>query len=96
VSAAATAAVYIRAERTLWRQARESVFVLAVPGREIIALDGSGSVLWQLLTKPLTVHEIAARLAELYDVSGEVVTRDIALVLDELAERGIVNRVHSP
>jgi hypothetical protein len=87
--------VYSRAEGTLWRQGHGSVLVLAFPGREVIALQGSGSVLWQLLAEPLTVPKAASRLAELYDISAEKVAQDIQPVLDELAERRIVNRSQS-
>jgi hypothetical protein len=88
--------VYSRAEGVLWRQGQGSVLVLAPPGREVIALEGSGSVLWQLLAQPLTVPEAATRLAEFYDISVERIAEDIEPVLDELAARRLVNRTQTP
>lgn len=86
-------AQYRRVEETVWRHAHRTVLVLPVWHRDVLALDGAGAELWQLLAEPLTVDEAAHRLAEVYNARSDVIARDIAPLLDELADRGVLKRL---
>jgi len=86
---------YRRASRTVWRNAHGTVLVLPTESNDVLALIGTGAQLWQLLSEPLTVDQAARQLAEVYDRSPEVITPDIAPVLDDLATRGVLDRLVS-
>jgi hypothetical protein len=79
----------------VWRHAHGSVLVLPMSGHDVMHLTGAGDDLWQLLAEPLTVDEVASRLAEIYDRSPEEIIQDIAPVLDDLVARGVVDLVNS-
>ncbi len=84
---------YRRASRTVWRNAHGTVLVLPTAGDDVLALVGTGADLWQLLSEPLTVDQAARQLAEVYDRSPGAIAPDIAPVLDDLAIRGVLDRL---
>jgi hypothetical protein len=86
-------AQFRRAERTVWRHMHGTVLILPVSDRDVVALNGAAAELWRLLAEPLTVDQAARRLADIYDVAPDVVARDIAPVLDDLATRRVLTRV---
>jgi hypothetical protein len=86
---------YRRAGRTVWRYAPGTVLVLPMAGDDLLALVGTSADLWRLLAEPLTVDQTARRLAEVYDTSPDAIRQDIAPVLDDLASRGVLDRLDS-
>lgn len=86
---------YCRADRALWRRAHGTVLVLPASGQDVLALTGAGDDLWRLLFEPMTIHQTARRLAEIYDRSPDEITREIAPILDDLVARGALNRMES-
>jgi len=81
---------YQRAAGAVWRRAHDSVFVLPHSASDVVVLTGTGEVLWWLLKEPLTVRQIAHHLADVYGVTSDVVSRDLAPVVDDLAMRGVL------
>lgn len=87
---------YRRASHAVWRYSHDSVLVLAAPDQDVVALTGTAEDLWQLLWEPLTVAEAGHSLAAAYAGPAAEIAKDIAPVLDDLVERGVVDRVTSP
>jgi hypothetical protein len=86
---------YCRANRTVWRLAHDTALVRAVASNEVLVLAGAGSALWQLLAEPLTLDQAARRIADAYDVPPEQIERDIALLIDDLTGRSVLDRLDS-
>lgn len=82
---------YQRAAGAVWRNVHGYVFVLPQLGSEIVVLAGTGHDLWWLLAEPMTIDQVAHCLAETYDVSADAVTRDVAPILEALAQRGVLD-----
>jgi Coenzyme PQQ synthesis protein D (PqqD) len=82
-----------RAGRTVWRHAHGTVLVRPIVSQEVFALTGAGADLWQMFSEPLTVDQIARRLAEAYNIPAEEIEQDIAQLIDELASRGVLDRL---
>jgi Coenzyme PQQ synthesis protein D (PqqD) len=55
-----------------------------------VRLNESGSVLWDALEQPTSVGDLAARLAERYDLDPGRATTDAERFVASLAERGMV------
>jgi hypothetical protein len=53
-------------------------------------LDGVGTRVWQLLQQGRTIAEVCDVMVEEYDVEQDVVREDVARLVGELGERGIV------
>jgi Coenzyme PQQ synthesis protein D (PqqD) len=87
---------YCHANRTVWRRTHDTVLVRAVARNEVLVLTGAGSDLWQLCREPLTLDQAAHRLAEAYEVPPEQIEHDIALLIDDLTSRGVLDRLDSP
>lgn len=82
--------LWVRSPDVLWRRTLEAVVLLAPDTGEIITLTATGQALWEALEEPGTVPEVAARVADGYDVAPEVVAADIAPVLHDLERRHVV------
>ncbi len=54
-------------------------------------LDRVGASIWNMLERPRSVAEIRDGVMALYDVGAEECERDLMVLLNELAARGLVN-----
>jgi Coenzyme PQQ synthesis protein D (PqqD) len=86
---------YCRATRIVWRLGHDTVLVLPLSGDHVHVISGAAEGLWQLLVEPLTVHQAASSLAEIYDVSSDEILQEIAPLLDDLVGRGVLERMGS-
>jgi hypothetical protein len=78
----------------LWYKVPGAVLILGVTEADPIELSGSGAELWDLLEQPTTASGASALLSPGGEVDPAVVTADIERVLQELEERGLVERAH--
>lgn len=53
-------------------------------------LNAVGSRIWSLIQRPTTVNDLLQVLVEEYDVEPSRCERDLLLVLEQLAERGLI------
>jgi hypothetical protein len=53
-------------------------------------LNGIGARVWELLQQPTSVKHVLAVLLEEYDVSTEQCERDLLVLLDQLAEKSLI------
>jgi hypothetical protein len=56
----------------------------------IYSFNGTGSVIWKCLEKPVTVNEIAAELQREFSVTQEQALRDVARFIGEMFSVGLV------
>jgi hypothetical protein len=77
----------------LWRRGVDRVLVLAVDGRAITELTGTGVALWDVLEEASSDAELAAVLASQFGADLDTVTQDLRAALDDLADRGLVEVV---
>jgi hypothetical protein len=54
------------------------------------SLDGTGAVVWAMLQGGTSADEIATELAERYSVAREKTAEDVARLVDELTEEGLL------
>jgi hypothetical protein len=69
------------------------VVVLAPEVPEPVAVTGSVGPLWQLLETPQSLPELVDALVTAYDVPREVLTTDVARVLEQLDAAGALEAV---
>ena len=53
-------------------------------------LDGVGAMVWELLREPRSVAALRDAVTARFDVDAETAERDLLALLEELAERGLV------
>jgi len=62
--------------------------VAAMPG--LVVLNGTGRCMWELLAQERSVDELAAAVAERFDVDDSLAHADAQSFLDEMARMGLV------
>jgi len=87
---------YRRANRAIWRHIHGSVLVRPTADGSVIALTGTGEDLWHLLNDPLTIQELAHCLGDRYAQPVDDIMHDIAPILDELVNRGVLVEATQP
>ncbi len=64
--------------------------LLDLRGGDYFGLDAVGKALWVGLAEGLSVHEVASRLVEDYDVGIDVLERDLEALRDKMLARGLI------
>ena len=89
--------------RTLWqqrpglscRQAGQSIFLTDSHGNHIFRLDGTGAVVWQLLSAPLSRDEALSLLAETFpDVPKTRIRHELKQLFQALFKARLIEKAH--
>ena len=67
--------------------------LLDLRGGDYFGLDAIGKTLWVGISDGLSVHEVALRLVEEYDVGIDVLERDLQAIYDKMLARGLIVEV---
>lgn len=96
VPGGSTGCRWVRAAGTLWRNAGDTVVLLPEGGDDQthFVVSGSAALLWDLLADPVTLAELAAELAVIYEVETPRIEADLAPVLEGLLAARAIE--HSP
>lgn len=54
------------------------------------SLDNVGAMVWRLIQQPRTVKDVRRAILDEFEVSEEVCGRDLQALLNDLAERGLI------
>jgi len=54
------------------------------------SLDNVGAMVWRLIQQPKTVKDVRRAILDEFEVSEEVCGRDLQALLNDLAERGLI------
>jgi hypothetical protein len=79
-----------RREDVLWRRSLDAVILLPAGATEPVTLAGSGPAVWELLTAPVSVSELARELAARYAADPATVEADVVALLDRLRTLGVI------
>ncbi len=82
------------------RIADETIIVPVVGGvgdlDAIFTLNEVGSLVWQLVDTPTTVHAIVEEIARTFDVPPDQAERDVVEFLGKLEEAGLIRPLNEP
>lgn len=90
-----------RSPDVLQRSVADEHLLLPVAGNlldldKLYVLDEVGLAVWQALTSPLTVAELAARMAADFEVGTEEAEPDVTAFLDDLVSHGLARECPAP
>ncbi|MFO7536624.1 MAG: PqqD family protein [Chloroflexota bacterium] len=74
----------------IWRQLDDNAVIVSPQTGEVRVLNEVGTLIWQMLTDRHSVADIVNHLANNYQVTPQQAQQDVALFLQELHERGLV------
>jgi coenzyme PQQ synthesis protein D (PqqD) len=85
---------YRRSPEVLSRRVGEEVIVASAEGDPFL-LVGTGLIIWNLLSTPLTVPQLVGELSAAYGAPPAAVGSDVQPFLAELVSRGLVDEIGS-
>ena len=81
---------WCHAPGVLWRRSVGRIVIDAPGADEPLLLDGSGAVVWDLLTEPLEIDALSLELSRRFAVPASTVRGDVEPLLAELHAAGAV------
>jgi hypothetical protein len=80
----------LRQQDLTWHVAGDEVVVLDLEGSVYLKVNGTGRVLWELLTEPRTEAELTTALVERYQIAEALAATDVAGFVGDLRQRGLL------
>jgi Coenzyme PQQ synthesis protein D (PqqD) len=80
----------MRARRQVCADLAGEVVILDLGSGIYFGLDAVGARIWDLLQEPKTVNEVRDALLAEYEVQAERCERELLALLEQLAERGLI------
>ena len=95
MAAALTEQAFIRSQAVVARVIAGETFIVPVRAKvgdlaSIYAFNGAGSLIWKLLESPKTVGELAASVAQEYEVASAQAELDVVDFVREMKAVGLV------
>lgn len=85
----------LRAQGIAWRAIEREVVVLDLHTSQYFSINGSGSILWQLLAKGATRGELTAVLKAEYAIDPDLAGEDVESFLGALDSHGMLCQADS-
>ena len=79
--------------RVVFRDLEGESVLLDLESGRYYGLDEVGTLIWKMLREGASVAEIETGILEQYDTDRATVSRDVRRILDELAERSLIEFV---
>jgi hypothetical protein len=90
--AGATGPRWHRHPRALWRRSSDRVIVLPPDQSELLLVEGTGAVIWELLEHPTGEHELVDLLSRATDTDRSVIAPEVAAFLEQLAAEHVIRQ----
>jgi Coenzyme PQQ synthesis protein D (PqqD) len=81
----------LREDAVDWRLVQGEVIALDRARSEYLAVNATGTVLWEALSGGATAEELSERLVAAHGLERDVAERDVAAFLDDLRGRGLLD-----
>jgi len=81
-----------RHPRALWRRSSDRVIVLPPGQSDLLLLEGTGAVIWELLADPTDEHDLVALLAEATGTDRAIIAPEVAAFLSQLAGEHVIRQ----
>ena len=80
----------VRNKKIAWQKVDEKYVLVSPRTKKIHVLHGSGGRIWEHIEKPKTTDDLVGLMCDEYDVSEDVVRKDISEYVSKLKEEDIV------
>lgn len=94
--------LYSRAEHTAFvyetdlddsQEGSDKLYLANLLTSELLVLEGSGAVIWEVLEKPLKLNEIIHTIAEIYGIAEEIVSPPTIDFINKLWEQKMLQKI---
>ena len=83
----------VRCEDAVFREINGETVLLTPENSTVHVLNEVGTKIWSLTEKPITVQSIVGAIIEEYDVSPEVLHKDVKRFISELISKGVLQEL---
>jgi hypothetical protein len=90
-----SAQLFKHSGEALFANVGDDVVALNVEGGQCYGMDSIAGTVWGMLAEPAHVESICARLLEIYDVAPEICRNDVAKLIQQFEEEGLLEKVES-
>jgi hypothetical protein len=90
--AGATSPRWERHPRALWRRSSDRVIVLPPDQSDLLLVEGTGAVIWELLEHPTGEHELVDLLSRATGTDQSVIAPEVAAFLEQLAAEHVIQQ----
>jgi hypothetical protein len=80
----------LRTEDLHWREVDDEIVALEGQRARYLAANGSGALLWRMLTRGATRDELAAALVETYGIAADAATAGADRFVEQLRSKGLL------
>jgi hypothetical protein len=80
--------LWARDEAVLWRRLADGVLLLPPGSDELVALSGTGAVVWEALESSMDTTELAERLAADFSTESSDIAEDVEETIRQLLSFG--------
>lgn len=85
--------MYTISPHVAWQRVGEEVIIIELKTGNTLGLNPTASQIWSEINDS-SLEAIAESIASTYELDLETATRDVAAFLDEMQQRGLVDRVN--
>jgi len=82
-------------DHVLFQEIEGECVLLDMSSEQYFGLDDVGTRMWQLLATDGDTAKVISTLTKVYDVDEATLRRDLAKLIQELTEKGLVNVIES-
>jgi len=82
-------------DHVLFQEIEGECVLLDMSSEQYFGLDDVGTRIWQLLAAEGDTAKVISTLTKVYDVDEATLRRDLAKLIQELTEKGLVNVIES-
>ncbi|MFO7777285.1 MAG: PqqD family protein [Nitriliruptoraceae bacterium] len=81
-----------RHPRALWRRSSDRVIVLPPGQSDLLLLEGTGTLIWELLEQPTSEHDLVDLLAGATTADRDVIAPEVAAFLEQLEAEHVIRQ----
>ena len=81
-----------RHPRALWRRSSDRVIVLPPGQSDLLLLEGTGAVIWELLEDPTDEHELVELLTRATGTDRDIIAPEVAAFLAQLEAEQVIRQ----
>lgn len=88
----AKAARWHRHPRALWRRSSDRIVVLPPDQAASLLLEGTGTLIWELLEQPTSEHDLVDLLAGATTADRDVIAPEVVAFLEQLEAEHVIRQ----
>ena len=81
---------FVRSTKPVETTVGSEVVLMTLDSGECLGLGETGSDVWRLLEKPTQLEPVVAALSETYQAPPGVIEQDVAELLQQMLDRGLI------